>query len=77
MERIDRSEADMDQGQNISFESLRLMDLAVDTTSLPHGVAEIRHREAHAICLSAGWIEAAEYHRRVAAWHSAAATAIA
>ncbi len=66
----------MDQGQRASPSLLWLNPISGtgDTTSLSHGEAEARHRDAHVRCLAAGWIEAAEYHAGVADWHGASGT---
>ncbi len=63
----------MDQNPNASFLWFNPISGTADTTSVSHDEAEARHRDAYARCLAAGWIEAAEYHWRVADWHAAAA----
>jgi hypothetical protein len=74
MTRAHRSRVIVDQNQQTSFSGFNPISGTADTTSLSHDEAAIRHRHAYARCLAAGWIEAAEYHRRVADWHVAFAT---
>ena len=59
----------MDRHQQTSFWRFDRISGTADS----HDAAETKHRDAHARCFAAGWIEAAEYHRHVADWNGASA----